>query len=246
MGRLKKIEKAVTNINYIFVIILATYVGFLFGLLSSMFTNSITDWIMASCTIGILLGTYKAANYAQKSASYSRMQMKANVFSEIESLDEISKVLSKLEVKLRTTAIRTSNICLCSEERQILNFSEVIKYSYYQKKIDGTNKIMSYGINELSNEIIKELESKQLKLRLYAGYNSGHAFISLIDEINTNIRNIIHHYDEFRNPVVFDDHEDYSPILAIKDVAKDIPIQIREFECLKKEFENCVNNFYNY
>lgn len=246
MNILKRLTKTLTNINYIFFVILAVYTGFILGLVSSVFTNSITDWIMASCTVGILFGTYKAANYAQKSARYSRLQMKANVFSEIESLDEISKELSKLEFKLRFISVRTFNICLCNEENQILHFAETIKYSYEQKMIPNSDKIISYGINELSNKIIKELETKQLKLRLYAEYNSGHIFISLIDEINTNIRNLIYHYDEFRNPIMFNDYEDYSPILAIKDVAKELPTQIRKFECLKKEFENCINNFYNY
>lgn len=232
-------------ISYPLVITVSAYVGFVTGLIFSALTKSVTDWIMATCTIGILLGTYKAANYAKKSASYSRMQMKANLLPDMEKLQEISKLLTKLEFKLRGASLRCTFISKTEEKDKIVFYCEVIKQTYIPKNFPKSNQVITIGIDELSKQIRNILEPNALKIRLYSGYDYTNDLIELIDYINVNIANLLYHYNELKKPMSSDE-SDYIPLMGIKDVSKDIPAQFEYFQKMKKEFESALNKFYYY
>lgn len=73
-------------IIYPFVIVFAVaFVAFIFSF--SVFRDAkITDWISASCTIGILIGTWKAAAYAQKAAHQAQVQNNNVIISKIDDM----------------------------------------------------------------------------------------------------------------------------------------------------------------
>lgn len=48
--------------------------------------SKVTDWIMSLCTIGILIGTWKAASYAKKAAHQARIQNNNVIVSKIDDL----------------------------------------------------------------------------------------------------------------------------------------------------------------
>lgn len=77
------------------------YVGLLLGLIIGLlvgvaFTDwkslvkgldsKVTDWIMSLCTIGILIGTWKAASYAKKAAHQAKIQNNNVIVSKIDDL----------------------------------------------------------------------------------------------------------------------------------------------------------------
>ena len=238
------LKKLIQIISYPLLITLSAYIGFVTGLIFSVFTKSVTDWIMATCTIGILLGTYKAANYAQKSASYSRMQMKANLFPDMEKFQEISKLLIKLEFKLKAASLRCRFISKTEEKKKIIFYCEVIKQTYIQKNFPKSNQVINVGIDELSKQIRNILEPNALKIRLYSGYDYTNNLIVLIDYINGDIENLLYHYNELEKTMPSDE-PDYS-LMGIKDASKDIPAQFEKFKKMKKEFESAINKFYHY
>lgn len=60
-------------------------VAFIFSF--SVFRDAkITDWISASCTIGILIGTWKAAAYAKKAAHQAQVQNNNVIISKIDDM----------------------------------------------------------------------------------------------------------------------------------------------------------------
>lgn len=71
---------------YPFVIVFAVAcVAFIFSF--SVFRDAkITDWISASCTIGILIGTWKAAAYAKKAAHQAQVQNNNVIISKIDDM----------------------------------------------------------------------------------------------------------------------------------------------------------------
>jgi hypothetical protein len=71
---------------YPFVIAFAVAcVAFIFSF--SVFRDAkITDWISASCTIGILIGTWKAAAYAKKAAHQAQVQNNNVIISKIDDM----------------------------------------------------------------------------------------------------------------------------------------------------------------
>lgn len=71
---------------YPFVIVFAVAcVAFIFSF--SVFRDAkITDWISASCTIGILIGTWKAAAYAKKAAHQALVQNNNVITSKIDDM----------------------------------------------------------------------------------------------------------------------------------------------------------------
>ncbi len=71
---------------YPFVIAFAVAcVAFIFSF--SVFRDAkITDWISASCTIGILIGTWKAAAYAKKAAHQAHVQNNNVIISKIDDM----------------------------------------------------------------------------------------------------------------------------------------------------------------
>lgn len=77
------------------------YVGLLLGLIIGLLVgvgfadwkslvkgldSKVTDWIMSLCTIGILIGTWKAASYAKKAAHQARIQNNNVIVSKIDDL----------------------------------------------------------------------------------------------------------------------------------------------------------------
>ena len=48
--------------------------------------SKVTDWIMSLCTIGILIGTWKAASYAKKAAHQAKIQNNNVIVSKIDDL----------------------------------------------------------------------------------------------------------------------------------------------------------------
>ena len=77
------------------------YVGLLLGLIIGLlvgvgfadwkslvkaFDSKVTDWIMSLCTIGILIGTWKAASYAKKAAHQAKIQNNNVIVSKIDDL----------------------------------------------------------------------------------------------------------------------------------------------------------------
>lgn len=77
------------------------YVGLLLGLIIGLlvgigFTDwkslvkgldsKVTDWVMSLCTIGILIGTWKAAAYAKKAAHQAQVQNNNIIISKIDDM----------------------------------------------------------------------------------------------------------------------------------------------------------------
>jgi uncharacterized 23.2 kDa protein in int-C1 intergenic region len=77
------------------------YVGLLLGLIIGLlvgigfadwkslvkgFDSKVTDWVMSLCTIGILIGTWKAAAYAKKAAHQAQVQNNNIIISKIDDM----------------------------------------------------------------------------------------------------------------------------------------------------------------
>lgn len=78
-------------------IYLGLFLGLVIGLLVGVgfadwkslvkaFDSKVTDWIMSLCTIGILIGTWKAASYAKKAAHQAKIQNNNVIVSKIDDL----------------------------------------------------------------------------------------------------------------------------------------------------------------
>ena len=78
-------------------IYLGLFLGLVIGLLVGVgfadwkslvkgFDSKVTDWVMSLCTIGILIGTWKAAAYAKKAAHQAQVQNNNVIISKIDDM----------------------------------------------------------------------------------------------------------------------------------------------------------------
>lgn len=135
--------------------LIGVVIGTLFGLgaadldkLWALFPKgtSVTDWIVAICTIGMLVGTSYAAMYAKKAAHYSI----------INKLDEVYATLGRdLEI-IRSNLMNLKELCnilLDENQLQELNYDEVEKcFFYYLGNILDESKAKNIASNTLFME----------------------------------------------------------------------------------------------
>ncbi|QPB43036.1 hypothetical protein [Rodentibacter haemolyticus] len=98
-----------------------------------------TDWIMALCTIGVLIGTWKAANYAKKAAHQAQIQNNNAIISKIDDL------YGELGRDLRYIRNCLINTCyLCEEilnKRLDFNLDNVERINKYINEVLDTDRI---------------------------------------------------------------------------------------------------------
>lgn len=132
---------------YPFVIAFAVaFVAFIFSF--SVFRDAkITDWISVSCTIGILIGTWKAAAYAKKAAHQAQVQNNNIIISKIDDMQsELTRDINNI-----TTSVND----LDSKCKRIID-----------KLPNNFNLIYSSDIDEILR-IIKDLTKLNNDLSIY-------------------------------------------------------------------------------
>lgn len=129
---------------YPFVIVFAVAcVAFIFSF--SVFRDAkITDWISASCTIGILIGTWKAAAYAKKAAHQAQVQNNNIIISKIDDMQS--------ELTRDINNITTSVNALDSKCQRIINELPINFNVIYSSDINEILKIIE-DLTKLNNEV---------------------------------------------------------------------------------------------
>lgn len=135
------------------------YVGLLLGLIIGLlvgvgFTDwkslvkgldsKVTDWVMSLCTIGILIGTWKAAAYAKKAAHQAQVQNNNIIISKIDDMQS--------ELTRDINNITTSVNALDSKCKMIIDESSIypnVIYSSYIYEILKTIK----DLTKLNNDV---------------------------------------------------------------------------------------------
>lgn len=107
---------------YPFVIVFAVaFVAFIFSF--SVFRDAkITDWISASCTIGILIGTWKAAAYAKKAAHQALVQNNNVIISKIDDMQ--SELIRDID-NITASVEDLDSICERTIDNLHLYFNEI-------------------------------------------------------------------------------------------------------------------------
>lgn len=107
---------------YPFVIAFAVAcVAFIFSF--SVFRDAkITDWISASCTIGILIGTWKAATYAKKAAHQAQVQNNNAIISKI---DDMQRELTRDINNITTSVNDLDSKCKSIIDNLPINFNVI-------------------------------------------------------------------------------------------------------------------------
>lgn len=166
------------------------YVGLLLGLIIGLlvgvgfadwkslvkaFDSKVTDWIMSLCTIGILIGTWKAASYAKKAAHQARIQNNNVIVSKI---DDIESCLMWKINDITFLVISIDRLC-----------KEIIERKYML--IDPINEIQE-KITEISSKF-QDIDIYKHKLFLinniikFKKFNKLIQFFKKIEHINKDI-----------------------------------------------------------
>lgn len=160
------------------------YVGLLLGLIIGLlvgvgfadwkslvkaFDSKVTDWIMSLCTIGILIGTWKAASYAKKAAHQARIQNNNVIVSKI---DDLYKDLGGSFEESRVYINKINDEC-----------EDLIK-----NKIESGQVIIRTEINIFLNEFLRSnseglLYKYKFFIEHFIRYEKIDCFYSIIGEI---------------------------------------------------------------
>lgn len=188
------------------------YVGLLLGLIIGLLVgvgfadwkslvkgldSKVTDWIMSLCTIGILIGTWKAASYAKKAAHQARIQNNNVIVSKI---DDVYKELRKEFEESKFHINNIVNLCEVLPEKvkaimyskhfqdqfdkvsstlfELNNNSVLYKYSFFIEYVIGCK-----NLNEFSS-IIKNIEYTILPLSNLSKEDVPHLQNYLNDYVN--------------------------------------------------------------
>lgn len=129
---------------YPFVIVFAiACVAFIFSF--SVFRDAkITDWISASCTIGILIGTWKAAAYAKKAAHQAQVQNNNIIISKI---DDMQSELTRDINNITTSVNALDSKCQRIIDNLPINFNVI-----YSSDINEILKTIE-DLTKLNNEV---------------------------------------------------------------------------------------------
>ncbi|WP_143530813.1 hypothetical protein [Rodentibacter myodis] len=132
-----------------------------------------TDWVMAGCTVGILIGTWKAASYAKKAAYQAQEQNKNAIISKIDDvqgelireMDSIKPLLNSLKSMCNDAInhiarFKTYNDTMLWTFDNILN--KDLDISIYRYKLFLINIIEFKDFNEVIKSIhfMKEFHIK--------------------------------------------------------------------------------------
>lgn len=135
------------------------YVGLLLGLIIGLlvgvgftdwkslvkgFDSKVTDWVMSLCTIGILIGTWKAAAYAKKAAHQAQVQNNNIIISKIDDMQS--------ELTRDINNITTSVNALDSKCKMIIDKSSIYPNVIYSSDIYEILKTIK-DLTKLNNEV---------------------------------------------------------------------------------------------
>ncbi len=166
-------------------IYLGLFLGLVIGLLVGIgfadwkslvkaFDSKVTDWIMSLCTIGILIGTWKAASYAKKAAHQARIQNNNVIVSKI---DDVHKELRKEFEESKSHINNIVNLCeVLPEGVKAITYSE-----YFQYQLDKVSSIFF----ELNNNSV--LYKYSFFIENVIGYKNLNKFCSIMKNIECTI-----------------------------------------------------------
>ena len=214
---------------YPFVIAFAVAcVAFIFSF--SVFRDAkITDWISTSCTIGILIGTWKAAAYAKKAAHQAQVQNNNVIISKI---DDMQSELIRYIDNITASVEDLDSICESTIDNlpiyfNVINLGDI-------NKINRTIKMLKNQSDEIN---IYKYRLFLIKIIKFERFNELTVFFNKIQSYQDKFKEI---------DIALTNNKDTKEHLTEK--AKDLILELRKdislYFFIKSKLSESINNKY--